>query len=342
VKPVEKPVEVEKKPYVPSKYDWNVFAARPHDAIAMKGSGTEKNILQFAIGIILFVFLISGAAFDRLVAVQLESKTDILRRAPTARVASLAHNPTPITEGLGEEIISESDIGEQVGTVGGPGGGEPGGGGEGPAGVAAGAAAGQGVLQSIGFAAYGTQGAGGSAGFVGDLQSAASAGLGLASGQTGQDLLAGAGGGGSGGIAGLVPAGGGVVGSAETVSQSDIEAVHRAAQVTFSASGSGEALDLGQRNMTDIRGRINVIKMRIQTAYESLLRSNPMAGGTVQISFDITPSGSVTNVSVSAPGDLASLAPTIQSAVAGLNFGPADGQTSNLTVQVPFNLLPPE
>jgi outer membrane biosynthesis protein TonB len=82
--------------------------------------------------------------------------------------------------------------------------------------------------------------------------------------------------------------------------------------------------------------------MRIQTAYESLLRSNPMAGGTVQISFDITPSGSVTNVSVSAPGDLASLAPTIQSAVAGLNFGPADGQTSNLTVQVPFNLLPPE
>jgi hypothetical protein len=341
VKPEPRPEPEVKKPSGPSRYDWGVFASRPHDAIALKGSGAEKNRLQFAMGIILSVSLVLGATFDRIVVVHAETRAEALRRAPTARVASLAQTP-PQTEGLGEEIISESELGEQVGTVSGPGGGAPGNDNPGPAGVAAGAAAGQGVLQDIGFAAYGTQGAGGSAGFVGDLQAAASSGLGLASGRTGDALVAGAGGGGSGGIAGLVPAGGGVVSSAETVSQSDIEAVHRAATVSFSASGSGEALDLGLRNMTEIRGRINVIKMRIQTAYENLLRSNPTAGGNVQISFEITPGGSVVNVSVSAPGDLQSLVPTIQSAVAGLNFGSIEGSTGNLPVQVPFNLLPPE
>jgi hypothetical protein len=112
--------------------------------------------------------------------------------------------------------------------------------------------------------------------------------------------------------------------------------------VSFSASSSGEALDLGQRSMTDIRGRINVIKMRIQTAYESLLRTNPAASGVIYINFSITPSGSVTGISVNAPGDLASLQPTIQAAVASLNFGPAEGQTSNLDTSVSFNLIPPE
>ncbi len=340
-KPVPRPAQVERKPFVPSKYDWGLFGARPHDAVAFKGQGAEKNRLQMAMGIILCVALILGAAFDRLVMVRIESKSDILRRAPTARVASLA-NPQTDTEGIGEEIISESDLGEAVGQVGGPGGGAPGGGDEGPAGVAAGAAAGQSVLQNIGFAAYGTQGVGGGAGFIGDLQSAASSGLGLASGQTGEALLAGAGGGGSGGISALVPAGGGVVSTAETVSQSEIEAVHRAAQVSFSATGSGEALDLGQRNITDIRGRINVIKMRIQAAYESLLRSNPTAGGVIYINFSITPGGSVTGVSVSAPPELSGLVPTVQSAVSGLNFGPAEGQTSNLDMSVPFNLVPPQ
>jgi hypothetical protein len=332
----------EKKPYVPPKYEWTGFAARPHDAIALKGSGKEKNRLQFAMGIVLGLSLVMGSAFDRLVMVHLDSKEQILRRAPTARVASLAQTPPATVEGFSEEIISESELGEGVGTIGGPGRGGPGGGGEGPAGVAAGSQAGQGVLQSIGFAAYGTQGVGGGAGFVGDLQSAASAGLGLASGQTGEALIAGSGGGGSGGLTGLVPAGGGVVSSAETVSQSDIEAVHRAATVSFTASGSGEALDLGLRSMTDIRGRINVIKMRIQAAYESLLRSNPTAGGMISISFAITAGGSVTGVSVSAPGDLQSLVPTIQSAVSGLNFGPAEGQTTDLQISVPFNLVPPE
>ncbi|HOA05682.1 MAG TPA: hypothetical protein PLF04_07385 [Candidatus Fermentibacter daniensis] len=338
-----KPAAIIKKPVTPSRYEWSTFAARPHDPVAFKGQGAEKNRLQMAMGLILFASLVGGAVFDRLVVVTLESKQDVLRRAPTARVASLANPPAQTQiEGLGEEIVSESGIGEQVGTVGGPGGGTPGGGGGGPAGVAAGTAAGQNVLQNIGFAAYGTQGVGGGSGFIGDLQSAASSGLGLASGQTGEAMIAGAGGGGSGGLTGLVPVGGGVVQTAETVSQSDIEAVHRAAQVSFSASSSGEALDLGQRSMTDIRGRINVIKMRIQTAYESLLRTNPAAGGVIYINFSITPSGSVTGISVNAPGDLASLQPTIQAAVASLNFGPAEGQTSNLDTSVSFNLIPPE
>ncbi|HRY61806.1 MAG TPA: hypothetical protein P5266_06360, partial [Candidatus Fermentibacter sp.] len=203
-----KPAVIERKPAAPSKYSWEVFGARPHDAIAFKGQGAEKNRLQLVMGFVLFLSLIGGAVFDRLVVVTQESKQDILRRAPTARVASLANPPQTQIEGIGEEIISESDIGEQVGTVGGPGGGTPGGGNPGPAGVAAGAAAGQSVLQNIGFAAYGTQGAGGGSGFIGDLQSAASSGLGLASGQSGQALIAGAGGGGSGGLTGLVPAGG--------------------------------------------------------------------------------------------------------------------------------------
>ncbi len=36
------------------------------------------------------------------------------------------------------------------------------------------------------------------------------------------------------------------------------------------------------------------MKMRIQTAYESLLRNDPTAGGTINISFSITPGGTVT------------------------------------------------
>jgi len=84
------------------------------------------------------------------------------------------------------------------------------------------------------------------------------------------------------------------------------------------------------------------MKMRIQTAYEGLLRSDPSAGGRISISFAITPSGSVTAVSVSCPGSLASLQATVTSAVNSLNFGPAPEQTSNLPVTVPVNLVPPQ
>jgi hypothetical protein len=342
-KPKPKPKKIPKKKYKPSRYEWKNFAVRPHDGIVFKGQTGESNRMQIVLGIGLAVALLAGAVFDRLVLVTELSKTEMLRRAPSARVASLADTPEPQTQGVGEEVIGDMPSEESVEVSTGGGGGETaGGGGGGPAGAAAGADAAQEVMSNIGFAAYGTGAAGGGAGIVTDLQSAASSGLGLASGEAGQALVAGAEGGGSGGISSVVGSGGGVASSAETVSQSEVEAVHRAAQVSFSASGSGEALDLGYRDLTNIRRRVNVIKMRVQTAYESLLRSNPTAGGRITLAFSITPSGSVTGVSVNAPGGLSSLRPTIEAAISSVNFGPAPEQTQNLPMQVSFNLVPPE
>ena len=344
----EPPAKAERKPepkvilrqkFVPSEYKWSAFAGRPHDEVVFRDNRRENGRFQLLLGFGLSAALLLGAVCDRVIVVTNESKAQLLRRAPSARVATLSET-TPQAEGIGEEVIS--DLPAEVVSAG-TGGGGPAGGGEGPsAGVAAGVAAADDILQSIGFAAYGTSSSGGGAGFVGDLQTAASSGLGLASGQMGEGLLAGGGGGGSGGITGLVGAGGGVAGTAETVSTSEMEAVHQAAQVTFSASASGEALDLGHRNMSAIRSKINVIKMRVQTAYESLLRMNPTAGGTIYINFSITPGGSVVNLSVSAPGELASLRATVQSAVSSLNFGSSPEQTTNLDVSVPFNLIPPQ
>jgi len=323
----------------PAVYDWQTFATRPHEETAFEETTTENQKFKVMVGVGLAIALLLGAVTDRLIVVVKESKAQILRRAPSARVASLAETPPPTDEiGVGEEIISDMPSTE----VANAGGGAPTEGPSGPVGAAAGASAAEDVLQSIGFAAYGTGAAGGGAGFIGDLQSAASSGIGLASGTSGQALVAGAGGGGSGGITGLVGSGGGVATSAETVSSSQMQAVHQAAQVTFTASASGEAIDLGYRNMSEIRQRLNVMKMRIQTAYEGLLRSDPSAGGRISISFAITPSGSVTAVSVSCPGSLASLQATVTSAVNSLNFGPAPEQTSNLPVTVPVNLVPPQ
>ncbi len=329
--PVEKPK--------PAVYDWSRFATRPHEETAFEETADENQKFKVMIGIGLAVALLLGAVTDRMIVVVKESKAQILRRAPTARVASLAETPPPTEEvGVGEEIISDMPSTE----VASAGGGAPSEGPSGPVGAAAGASAAEDVLQSIGFAAYGTGSAGGGAGFIGDLQSAASSGMGLASGTTGDAILAGAGGGGSGGISGLVGSGGGVASSAETVSSSQMQAVHQAAQVTFTASASGEAIDLGYRNMSEIRQRLNVLNMRIKTAYEGLLRSDPTAGGTINISFSITPSGSVTGVSVSCPGSLASLQGTVTAAVNSMNFGPAPEQTSNLPVSVPVRLVPPQ
>ncbi len=338
LKPKPKPVvpRVKAKPAI---YDWKIFAARPHERLAFHEEKSENSRFKILLGIGLAAALLMGAVTDRLILVVKESKTQMLRSAPSARVAQLSETPPAAEAGMGEEIISDMPVAE-VATSGGA----TGGGSDAPAGggAAQGADAASDVLSSIGFAAYGTGAAGGGAGFVGDLQSAASSGTGLASGQSGQALIAGAGGGGSGGLAGLAGGGGGVVSTAGTVSSSDMQAAHQAAQVSFSASASGEAIDLGYRNMTDIRRKINVIKMRVQTAYESLLRSNPGASGTITISFSITPGGSVTGVSVSCPGGLASLQGTVTAAVNSLNFGPAPEQTGNLPVTVPFSLVPPQ
>jgi TonB family protein len=332
-KPVLKRVRVK-----PSVYNWKSFATRPHESIAFQEDRREDSRFKILLGIGLAAALLMGAITDRLVLVVKESKTQMLRNAPSARAVQLAETPPAAEAGLGEEIVSDVPVAE-IATSGGvtsnsdvPAAG----------GAAEGADAASDVLSSIGFAAYGTGATGGGAGFIGDLQSAASSGTGLASGQSGQVLIAGAGGGGSGGIAGLAGGGGGVAATAGTVSSSEMQAAHQAAQVTFSASASGEAIDLGYRNMSDIRRKINIIKMRVQTAYESLLRSNPGASGTITINFSITPGGSVTGVSVSCPGALSSLQGTVTSAVSSLSFGPAPEQTGNLPVTVPFSLIPPQ
>ncbi len=336
-KPKPKPVVVKPK-RKPSVYNWNRFASRPHEIVSFHEEKKEDNRFKILLGIGLAAALLMGAVTDRLIVVVKESKTQMLRNAPSARAVQLAETPPAAEAGMGEEIISDMPVAEVATSGGGAGGSDaPAGGG-----AAEGADAASDVLSSIGFAAYGTGSAGGGAGFIGDLQSAAASGTGLASGQSGQNLIAGAGGGGSGGIAGLAGGGGGVAASAGTVSASDMQAAHQAAQVTFSASASGEAIDLGYRNMSDIRRKINIIKMRVQTAYESLLRSNPGASGTITISFSIAPGGSVTGVSVSCPGSLSSLQGTVTSAVSSLNFGPAPEQTGNLPVTVPFSLVPPQ
>ncbi len=337
LKPKPKPKPVKKEPPKPAYYKWDSFACRPHEQVTFHVSKNENDKFKLILGIGLAAAILMGAVTDRLITEIKESKAQMLRNAPSARVAQLSETPPAAEAGLGEEIISDMPVAD-VQTSG------VGGGTDAPAGggAAEGADAASDVLSSIGFAAYGTGAAGGGAGFIGDLQSAAASGAGLASGQTGDALIAGAGGGGSGGLAGLAGGGGGVAASAETVSSSDMQAAHQAAQVTFSASASGEAIDLGYRNMSEIRRRINVIKMRVQTAYESLLRTNPGAAGTITINFSITPSGSVTGVSVSAPGALSGLQGTVTSAVQGLNFGPAPEQTANLPVTVPFSLVPPQ
>jgi hypothetical protein len=339
LKPKAKPEAEAPRPIAkPAVYDWKKFAARPHETVSLHEERSEDSRFKLILGIGLAAAILMGAVTDRLILVVKESKTQMLRNAPSARVAQLSETPQAAEAGLGEEIVSDMPVSDIATSGGGAAGGS-----DAPAGGASvGADAASDVLSSIGFAAYGTGSAGGGAGFIGDLQSAAASGSGLASGQTGQALIAGAGGGGSGGLAGLAGGGGGVASSAGTVSSSDMQAAHQAAQVSFSASATGAALDLGYRNMSDIRSRINVVKMRVLSAYESLLRSNPGAGGTITINFSITPGGSVTGVSVSCPGALASLQGTVTSAVQGLNFGSAPEQTDNLPVTVPLNLVPPQ
>lgn len=338
----EKPKpEIPRKKYVAPEYDWRNFATRPHEVIAMKGSREESSRIAIILGLGLALALLTGAVFDRFVTVVHESKEQKLRSAPTARVATLASQSRQ-TQGIGEEIVTDMSIGEETVAVGAGGGGPAGSGGGTGGGVSDGQAAGQAVLQSIGFAAYGTGGTGGSAGIAADLQAAAASGAGLVSGGGGEAVVAGAGGGGSGGISGLVGEGGGPSASIEGVSSSEVEAVHRAAEVSFSTHSSSTQIGVQGRTMNDIRRKINMINMRVKRAYEDLLRSNPTAGGTINVSFSITPSGSVVGVSVSAGGSLSSLEPAVRAAVQSLNFGPSSEQTDNIPMTVPINLVPPE
>jgi hypothetical protein len=331
---------IPRKKYIAPEYNWDNFAARPHDGLAMKGNREESNRIAIVFGLGLAIALLTGAVFDRFVTVIRETKEQKLRRAPTARVATLA-SQTRQTGGVSEEIVTDMSMREETVEVGSGGGGSAGGGGS-SSGVSDGQAAGEAVLQSIGFAAYGTGGTGGSAGIASDLQSAAATGAGLASGGGGEAVIAGAGGGGSGGIGGLTGGGGGPSATIEGVSASEVEAVHRAAEVSFSTHSSSSEIGVQGRSMTDIRRKINTINMRVKRVYEDLLRSNPSAGGTISISFSITPSGSVVGISVSASGSLSSLEPSVRAAVQSLNFGVSSEQLENIPMSVPMNLIPPE
>ncbi|MCD4775251.1 MAG: hypothetical protein K8S15_04275 [Candidatus Aegiribacteria sp.] len=339
LKKPEPKAELPRKKYVAPEYDWDNFASRPHDGLAMKGNREESNRIAVVFGLGLAIALLTGSVFDRFVTVIRETKEQKLRRAPTARVATLA-SQTRQTEGVGEEIVTDMTIGEETVEAGSGGGGGAGSGESN--GVSDGTAAGEAVLQSIGFAAYGTGSTGGSAGIASDLQSAAATGAGLASGGGGQAVIAGAGGGGSGGIGGLIGSGGGPSASIEGVSSSEVEAVHRAAEVSFSTHSSSSEIGVQGRSMTDIRRKINMINMRVKRAYEDLLRNNPSAGGTISISFSITPSGSVVGISVSAAGSLSSLQPAVRAAVQSLSFGASSEQVENIPMSVPMNLVPPE
>ena len=339
-KVIESKPEATRKKYIAPEYDWDNFAARPHDGLAMKGNREESNRIAIILGLGLALALLTGSVFDRFITVVRETKEQKLRRAPTARVATLA-SQTRQSGGIGEEIVTDMSIGEETVEVGTGGGGTAGGTGS-SSGVSDGQAAGEAVLQSIGFAAYGTGGTGGSAGIASDLQTAAATGAGLASGGGGEAIIAGASGGGSGGIGGLVGSGGGPSETIEGVSSSEVEAVHRAAEVSFSTHSSSTEIGVQGRSMNDIRRKINMINTRVKRAYEDLLRSNPTAGGTINISFSITPSGSVVGVSVSASGSLSSLEPAVRAAVQTLSFGVSTEQTENIPMSVPMNLVPPE
>ncbi|MCK4504432.1 MAG: hypothetical protein KAW14_02345 [Candidatus Aegiribacteria sp.] len=333
----EKPVERIK--YIPPEYNWENFAARPHDGLAMKGNREESNRNAIILGLGLAIALITGSVFDRFITVIHESKEQMLRSAPTARVATLARQQT--SEGIGEEIVTDMSISEESVEIGTGGGGTAGNGGPSD-GVSDGQAAGEAVLQSIGFAAYGTGSSGGSSGIASDLQAAATSGAGLASGSGGEALIAGAGGGGSGGIGGLLGSGGGPSANIDGVSSSEVEAVHRAAEITFSTHSSSSEIGVQGRTMNDIRRKTNMIIMRIKRAYEDLLRSNPTASGTISVNFSITPGGSVVNVSVSTPGSLVSLTGSVQAAVQSLNFGSSSEQVENIPTGVTLNLVPPD
>lgn len=338
------PAVIPKVKHIETEYNWEDFASRPHESIAMKGNRQESDRIVLILGIAVATALIIGTVFDKTIVVTIPSKEEVLRSAPTARVAALMQTEqSSSSDNIGEEVVTDMGPGEEMSS----GSGETSGGGESSGGVgSAGATAGQQVLSDIGFAAYGTGGGSGGAGVAVGLQQAASSGAGLATGSGGETIVAGSqGGGGSGGLSGLTGYGnGGASTSIEGVSSSDIEQVHTEAEVSFSASSSVSSVDLGVqgRSMSAIRAKINTIKYSVKSAYENILRSNPMAGGTISISFSITPSGSVTGVSVSMPSSMSSMRGHVEGVVNNLNFGPSSDQTSNIPMTVPFTMVPPE
>lgn len=107
----------------------------------------------------------------------------------------------------------------------------------------------------------------------------------------------------------------------------------------ISVQGNGTP-DPGERDISEIREKITEVKETVQTAYGELLVNEPEATGEIEVSFLITPDGSVTGVEINTSEGLTELNETVTEAVEALDFGPCPGQEDDLPITVPFSLMP--
>jgi TonB family protein len=90
-----------------------------------------------------------------------------------------------------------------------------------------------------------------------------------------------------------------------------------------------------------IREKVSDINDIMQSDYEVLLETEPEAGGTITVSFSITPDGTVTDAVVDCPDELAGMETSITEALCELEFEPTE-RSEDLPVTIPFELMPPE
>ncbi len=87
LKPKPKPKPVKKEPPKPAYYKWDSFACRPHEQVTFHVSKNENDKFKLILGIGLAAAILMGAVTDRLITEIKESKAQMLRNAPSARVA---------------------------------------------------------------------------------------------------------------------------------------------------------------------------------------------------------------------------------------------------------------
>lgn len=120
------------------------------------------------------------------------------------------------------------------------------------------------------------------------------------------------------------------------------ETVNNEEEPNYAAIENEDRSEPADRDLDNIRGRINEIKEMVQTDYEVLLAADPEASGTITISFSITPEGAVAEPSVDCPEELTALRADIVSVLEELDFGVAPDQTEDIPIEVPFTLTPPQ
>lgn len=102
------------------------------------------------------------------------------------------------------------------------------------------------------------------------------------------------------------------------------------------------ASDTAERPMEQVRAELATLTDIIRVSYEELLETDPEAAGTIEVSFGITPEGSVVDLKVSSEPSLESLYPDLEYAVMAMEFVPLAGRSDTLPVTVPIELTPPE